>query len=318
MYLKTIIVLIAFLLVGCSKSEESTSRYEGPSGVPIVIGAGNDVKSSKEEFGEGDVFRVWGTMINCVDGVVKGDEYYSVFGDYADVTCTAGEWTYSPPRYWIGNYRYYFCGIWPGGDQSCMTSAGINSTTFSIEGFDSTKGVDLLFANNTVDSEQNIVPDPVQMDFRHLLSQIQIRGQIDMSTYEQNQLEPLSVTVTISGISLSGDFSYDFLTDSSVWENLTTSGSVSKSVDAKPTPSDNDILYAIPQGGDIKISINYDITIDGILYEDRGTSKTFSSTEWLANNRYIYTFSITEGYIHFGEPKVEDWQESTGMTYIPA
>ena len=152
------------------------------------------------------------------------------------VTGGQGNWKYSPVMYWPADEKAVnFYGISPKIDGGIAP----NGTNYNINDFTNNGKVDLLYSVNIGEKRSGSNPAPVDVNFRHALSQIQIQLKREQFTEEQNRLK-----VEVAGVDLLqtysvGSFNYPKETTSL---NRPTEGSVGKWA-AQKNPTDN-VIYA--------------------------------------------------------------------------
>lgn len=201
-----IFAVAAIALVACTKTyeKEETPQQE------IGFGTWNDVmtKAVKTEFGNGDTFDIYGFKWNTGPA-----NQTNVFKGY-DVTYNSSttKWTYSPKRYWDGNFDYYtFFAAYPNN----QLASAANENDYEQRGlfisneltYDGSNEV-LLVAQKKDVAKVNY-GNTVPLLFKHTASLVDIKFK------KHSELEDAMVTVNsikLSGIQTKGKFtvaSYD-------------------------------------------------------------------------------------------------------------
>ena len=300
---------IACLLGACAEStgpdmeasdNSGAIRFAGPAVTRTAIDDADGMQT------DGNSFSVWG---NYTDGA--GGTATSVF-DAEKVTYVSGMWGYEGTRYWLAGNTYDFYALYPStetlgdGVPVACTADG----TFTVKGFDATKGHDLMTAEKrgiSVVAGQTEPPGPVALKFQHLLARVTF-----MARSEGGNATVRSIS--LKGLAVKGD--YDSSTDIP-WSN-TTKGTVDVKKETLVTPAGGaDVsgnLLLVPQSltDGVKLTVRYDT--------DAETGKTASYTlpattvsTWEAANHYRYSFTLTGGgYIVFDTPTVNAWSDATG------
>lgn len=201
-----IFAVAAIALVACTKTYE---KEEAPQ-QEIGFGTWNDVmtKAVKTAFANGDTFDIYGFKWNTGPA-----NQTNVFKGY-DVTynSTTEKWTYSPKRYWDGNFDYYtFFAAYPNN----QLASAANENDYEQRGlfisneltYDGSNEV-LLVAQKKDVAKVNY-GNTVPLLFKHTASLVDIKFK------KHSELEDAMVTVNsikLSGIQTKGKFtvaSYD-------------------------------------------------------------------------------------------------------------
>lgn len=310
-----ILLVQAAVLLSATSCTESTEqgmetagssgaiRFSQPALTRSAIGSTDDLNT------DGQSFSVWGSY-HHTDGTGSNVQIF----DNTTVTYGFGTgWSYEGGlQYWHSGNTYDFYALYPstetlgGGVPVACTTDG----TFTVRGFDATKGHDLMTAEKTgisVVAGQTEPPGPVALKFRHLLARVTFtaRSEGGNATVRSISLERLAVK---------GD--YDSSADIP-WSNM-TKGTVGVEKETLVTPAGGaDVsgdLLLVPQSltDGVKLTVCYDT--------DAETGKTASYTlpattvsTWEAANHYRYSFTLTGGgYIVFDTPTVNAWSDATG------
>ena len=305
---KTLLIpAVACLLGACAESTDPDMETSGDSGAirfagPAVTRAAID--DANGMLTDGNSFSVWGNYT-----AVTGGTATSLF-DAEKVTCVSGMWGYEGTRYWLPGNTYDFYALYPSvetlGD---AVSVDCTDGTFTVNGFDATKGYDLMTAERTniVVSEDQPAPDAVALKFQHLLARVTFAARSEGGNATVR-------SISLEGLAVKGD--YDSSTKTA-WSNTTT-GTVSVEKETNVTPAGNanvsgDLLL-IPQSlaGGVKLTVIYDTDAE----TEKSASYTLPATTvsmWEAANHYRYSFTLTGGgYIVFDPPTVNAWSDAIG------
>ena len=305
---KTLLIpAVACLLGACAESTDPDMETSGDSGAirfagPAVTRAAID--DANGMLTDGNSFSVWGNYT-----AVTGGTATSLF-DAEKVTCVSGMWGYEGTRYWLPGNTYDFYALYPSvetlGD---AVSVDCTDGTFTVNGFDATKGYDLMTAERTniVVSEDQPAPDAVALKFQHLLARVTFAARSEGGNATVR-------SISLEGLAVKGD--YDDSAETA-WNNTTT-GKVSVKKETNVTPAGNanvsgDLLL-IPQSlaGGVKLTVIYDTDAE----TEKSASYTLPATTvsmWEAANHYRYSFTLTGGgYIVFDPPTVNAWSDAIG------
>ena len=305
-------LLAAALLsaASCTESMEQDMETAGDSGairfsLPTLtrsaIGSEDDLNT------DGQSFCVWGCYRHT-DGT--GSEV-QIF-DNTTVAYSGTGWTYGGGlQYWHSGNTYDFYALYPSietlGDG---VSVACTDGTFTVKGFDATKGHDLMTAKQTgisVAADQPEPPGPVALKFQHLLARVTFAARSEGGNATVH-------SISLKGLAVKGD--YDSSRETA-WSN-TAKGSVSVEKETSVTPAGKaDVsgdLLLIPQSltDGVKLTVHYDTDAE------TGKSATYTLPVttvgmWKAAKYYRYSFTLTGGgYIVFDPPTVNAWSDATG------
>ncbi len=305
---KTLLIpAVACLLGACAESMDPDMETSGDSGAirfagPAVTRAAID--DADGMLTNGNSFSVWGNYT-----AVTGGTATSLF-DAEKVTYVSGMWGYEGTRYWLPGNTYDFYALYPSvetlGD---AVSVACTDGTFTVEGFDATKGYDLMTASKTdiVVSADQSAPGAVALKFQHLLARVTFAARSEGGNATVR-------SIALEGLVVKGD--YDSSTETA-WSNTTT-GKVSVEKETTVTPAGNaDVsgdLLLIPQSlaEGVKLTVTYDTDAE----KGKNASYTLPATtvsNWEAANHYRYSFTLTGGgYIVFDRPTVNAWSDAIG------
>ena len=319
---------------GAGTPEDST-----PEGLPISFNAGeastkagtatlDDIKASG--------FKVWGWLTSLAhpDGIHAFDQT----GTSVTYDSDNSAWTYSPVRYWM-NGIYDFAAVYP----STVTAAYGSSDNseqpaLTVTDFDVTGQDDLMVALNTdVDGSQRASNNPIRLNFRHLLTKINLKIQQDFSEETGDpENDYLIKSVTIGGVKYkcsyvatpSGTAEHGY-NDSWTIDNSTTSfvkefetpiklrDNIDEENNILPLLVWDDALLQIPQEivfESVSLKIVYIYRLNGDTNGEKDRERTFETfipatkNLWKSGNHIVYTISIANpSSIVLLTSKIEPW-----------
>lgn len=300
---------VACLLGACAESTDPDMETSGNSGAirfagPAVTRAAID--DADGMLTDGNSFSVWGNYTAETSGTTM-----SLF-DAEKVTYVSGMWGYEGTRYWLAGNTYDFYALYPSTETlgDAVSSVTCTDGTFTVKGFDATKGHDLMTAEKTgisVVAGQTEPPDPVALKFQHLLARVTFAARSEGGNATVH-------SISLEGLAVKGD--YDGSAETA-WSN-TTKGNVSVVKETSVTPAgDADVsgdLLLIPQSltDGVKLTVTYDTDAE----KEKTASYTLPTTTvsmWEAASHYRYSFTLTGGgYIVFDPPTVNAWSDAIG------
>ena len=300
---------VACLLGACAESTNPDMETSGNSGAirfagPAVTRAAID--DADGMLTDGNSFSVWG---NYTDGT--GGTATSVF-NAEKVTYVSGMWGYEGTRYWLAGNTYDFYALYPSAETlgDAVSSVACTDGAFTVNGFDATKGHDLMTAEKTgIVTEAGKVPEAVSFKFFHRLTRLAFnvmavgRG-VTVSSFKVN------------GVTYKGDLTYN-ASDESSWNNTAkTNGSdgLLAAKDISITAGDTRNML-----GDVLLLPHADLTDTEIAvsYRFEGETADRSSTvslsggsakQWDAGSQYAYTLTVSAASLEINV-KVLDWKE---------
>ena len=259
-------------------------------------------RALKTSFEVGDSFAVWGAMVD-------GAESVEIFDGTEVTQVSAGNWTYSPERYWFDGWSYDFCALWPA-SVSGNTTYNIANKSVEIDNFNTTQGTDLLIAKRT-----GITYDPVNptvaLQFNHMMSQISIQG--------ANADDGLEIEVTNIRFVGKAQASYD----GTEWTQNGSAATLAQSSTSTEllqgtykTLLENILVVPNAIDSDMRIIITY--TVDGAMKPNRTIPLSAASlTSLEPGKKYIYKFTLDPaGNIIFEKPTVDTWGSIYGGTFV--
>ena len=300
---------VACLLGACAESTDPDMETSGTSGAirfagPAVTRAAID--DADGMLTDGNSFSVWGNYTAVTSGTTM-----SLF-DAEKVTYVSGMWGYEGTRYWLAGNTYNFYAFYPSVETlgDAVSSVACTDGTFTVKGFDATKGHDLMTAKQpgiSVVAGQPEPPGPVVLKFQHLLARVTFAARSEGGNATVH-------SISLEGLAVKGD--YDGSTETA-WSN-TTKENVSVVKETSVTPAgDADVsgdLLLIPQSltDGVKLTVRYDTDAE----KGKTASYTLPATTvsmWEAANHYRYSFTLTGGgYIVFDPPTVNAWSDAIG------
>lgn len=259
---------------------------------------------------EGTVFKVWG-ICRAISGSVATTKVF----DGTEVTYNGTDWQYNDLQYWLPGFVYTFRAFYPK-----EVTANFDGNNLSVAGFNSASGIDLLLASP---ASVNCLPDkkmePVQLNFRHLLSRVTFVGRSDEKNLGQGRLIVID-EARLYGLHTTGDWSGS-TTGAGTWATglaMVNRSNTPYLIDGKTYP---DGLTLTPEGASlfgnelfIPQSLN-DCILEIKFHYNVGEPKTFTrnvrlsavSERWEAGKSYRYPFTIDE-HIFFDPPKLIPWE----------
>lgn len=307
-----LLVLAAALLsvASCTEIMEQEMEPVGGSGaicfsLPALTRAA--VGSADDLNRDGRSFSVWGSYVPA-----SGAGGLTTVFDGTQVTYSGGAWSYSGTKYWHPDNIYSFYALYPSvemlGDD--MSSASCTDGIFTVSGFDSTKGHDLMRATamkQTAGDLAVVPPGAIDFTFRHLLARVTFSARSEGGNATVR-------AVSLEGLAVKGDYDSSAATP---WNNMTR-GRVGVVRNTPVTPAgEADVsgdLLLIPQPltDGVTLTVTYDTDAEaGKIVSYILPATTVSA--WEAANYYRYSFTLTGGgYIVFDPPTVNAWSDATG------
>lgn len=318
-------------LTGCNKKE--TSPVTGP----VISFNAEDAFTKAVVTGVTDIqndpagIRVWDwhTSLAYPDGTHTFDAAGT------QVTYSGGAWTYSPARYWL-NGTYTFAAVYPSTVSGATYEAvSGGAPVLTVPAFDVTSQNDLLVAINNGPDGSGINglthPDYVTLDFKHVLSNVQLKLTLDEDDFFEPTEDGGKRQVGYAYVSIVG------------FNNISTTGTLTASGSSVQWGSygngqmrlnytDNPLQVTLEKqdffGEDGLLVIPQEFADkDGELYmrvvinnsigsNSESITKEFKVLlasvidEWLPNAKYIFEGVITqELMIEFNVIKVNNWQD---------
>ena len=334
----------ALALLGCDKEHTPSAPTD-----PGVIGFGNVTTRAVDSADDINEFPVWACMADP-----SADYYAPILTNERVYKGDDGQWTYDNTRLWIDDSHFFFLGVFSdtenyprfvenkydlegNGSQYVIYTMGVTTSA--------TADMDILTAFNYTNTSVQGYSKTVPMQFRHLLTKVNLKIRQDFE--KDPDFDYFVTKVTISGLKNSGTYMLmPFAAEKPYywdnWELVDSTLSIAKTLStpeilraygtADPKNKTVNIwgdagLMLIPQeiaanGVKIRVDYLYDITPgDG----DPGTTSHFvegylpASTDlWQSGKSINYTLKIAEqNDITFAQPTIEPWgAPQTGGTII--
>lgn len=260
----------------------------------------NITRALKTSFEVGDSFAVWGAMVD-------GAESVEIFDGTEVTQVSAGNWTYSPERYWFDGWSYDFVALYPA---LSGVTYDIPGKSVAIADFPTTQGTDLLIAKRT-----GITYDPVNptvaLQFNHMMSQISIQG--------ANADDGLEIEVTNIRFVGKAQASYDgtkWTQNGSTATLAQSSKSTKLSQETYETLLEDILVVPNAIDSDMRIILTY--TVNGAMKPNRTIPLSAASlTSLEPGKKYIYKFTLDPaGNIIFERPTVDTWGSIYGGTFV--
>lgn len=302
------IPILLLIATGCAKSEIE------PTPETVIRFAPQSVRATVIDLGDGDSFAVWAReSSNGTPNMILTQE---------EVYCTNNIWSYNNLKYWKIGATYDFYALYPHNTPNAQLD-NINSDVspkMTVSDFDASKAVDLMAAEQP-DLAYSGNPSPVTFNFRHLLSKVEIIGQIDPALVNAG-ISGKIVAAKLYGLPATGTCTIDIGSYGS-WEMgsattsdapfcTTTEGSLSTTgtslfgemLPIPQTISNDCVLELVYQYTDTNLAqTQYTKTIHLI---NAGVSA------WEPSMSYRYTFTLGNDYILFDTPEVSPWRSASG------
>ena len=293
-------IILTTLAVGVLLSSCVWGGSEDGDDIQKIAFSESITRALKTSFEVGDSFAVWGAMVD-------GAESVEIFDGTEVTQVSAGNWTYSPERYWFDGWSYDFCALWPA---ISGVTYDIPAKSVAIADFPTTQGTDLLIAKRT-----GITYDPVNptvaLQFNHMMSQISIQG--------ANADDGLEIEVTNIRFVGKAQASYD----GTEWTQNGSAATLAQSSTSTEllqgtykTLLENILVVPNAIDSDMRIIITY--TVDGVMKPNRTIPLSAASlTSLEPGKKYIYKFTLDPaGNIIFEKPTVDTWGSIYGGTFV--
>lgn len=260
----------------------------------------NITRALKTSFEVGDSFAVWGAMVD-------GTESVEIFDGTEVTQVSAGNWTYSPERYWFDGWSYDFVALYPA---LSGVTYDIPAKSVAIADFPTTQGTDLLIAKRTGINYDPVNPT-VALQFSHMMSQISIQG--------ANADDGLEIEITNIRFVGKAQASYDgtkWTQNGSAATLAQSSPSTKLSQGKYETLLENILVVPNAIDSDMRIILTY--TVNGAMKPNRTIPLSAASlTSLEPGKKYIYKFTLDPaGNIIFERPTVDTWGSIYGGTFV--
>lgn len=257
-------------------------------------------RALKTSFEVGDSFAVWGAMVD-------GAESVEIFDGTEVTQVSAGNWTYSPERYWFDGWSYDFVALYPA---LSGVTYDIPGKSVAIADFPTTQGTDLLIAKRTGINYDPVNPT-VALQFSHMMSQISIQG--------ANADDGLEIEITNIRFVGKAQASYD----GTKWTQNGSAATLAQSSTSTEllqgtykTLLENILVVPNAIDSDMRIILTY--TVNGAMKPNRTIPLSAASlTSLEPGKKYIYKFTLDPaGNIIFERPTVDTWGSIYGGTFV--
>ena len=236
------------------------------------------------------------------------------------VTDDTGNFTYDNTRYWVNDRTFYFFGFYP--ETTVITRTAEESENGTILRY--TGSVQVPYAADsdfmTALAIQEEIPEGEEfpeskpMKFKHHFANIGFEA-----TKNANNARITITSIGFSGISRTANLSIVCQPGRSYEEELLPVAeqrtglrrNLSYNIgNNTPLLEDNGLLV-VPQSiadGQVMLNISYEYQQDGQDVEYYTFSKAIPAVEWKANQRYVYTLTLSvDKNIYISTPTVEEW-----------
>lgn len=324
--------LLSILILACTLSAcENDGAVSAPTpqgSEPITFG----LVETRADITTGDIedngFGVYAFVNKGVEGSAESLIYETLLGNNTSAERVykddEGEWTYSEKKFWVANRIYHFYGVYPYNTQYTITEDISNNPTGISYTFTTpdTADEDFVAACTTIDSSQD-TPSRVDMDFKHMLSNVSFKVHYDIFG---NQGDKFTLNeFTISNIKKVGTLQFAYNMDGS-WsvnplQNMTFTWKPEQGVELENELSLwEDGLMLIPQTiapGVVNIRVKYTyedyaVTPDGEKIDTDSVEKVVDTflpaTTWEPGKSYTYKMILHEDdFISFKQIVVDLW-----------
>lgn len=332
-FILSIFVAVA-ILSGCNEVETEDNN------TPICFGEAS-TRAEVKDASEIKEFKVYAEVNlgsdSAPDGsnlqwipLLEGERVYRD-NDGDGVTDDTGNFTYDNTRYWVNDRTFYFFGFYP--ETTVITRTSEESESGTILRY--TGSVQVPYAADsdfmtalTIQSEipeGEEFPESVPMQFKHYFANIGFEA-----TKNANNAKITITSIGFSGISRTANLSIVCQPGSSYTEELVPVAeqrtvlrrNLSYDIgNNTPLLEDNGLLV-VPQSiadGQVMLNISYEYQQDGAEVEYVTFSKAIPAVTWKANQRYVYTLTLSvDKNIYISTPTVEEWgsPQSGGIIII--
>ena len=245
------------------------------------------------------------------------------------VTDDTGNFTYDNTRYWVNDRTFYFFGFYP--ETTVITRTSEESGTIlrytgSVQ-VPYAADSDFMTAHTIQEEipEGEEFPESVPMKFKHHFANIGFKA-----TKNANNARITITSIGFSGISRTANLSIVCQPGRSYEEELVPvpeqrtvlRRNLSDNIETGTELLKNNGLLVVPQSivdGQVMLNISYEFQQDGADVEYFTFSKAIPAVEWKANQRYVYTLTLSvDKKIYISTPTVEEWgsPQSGGIIII--
>ena len=321
------IFVAAAILSGCNEVETEENN------TPICFGEAS-TRAEVKDASEIKEFKVYAEVNLGSDSATDGSNLQWIpllEGERVYRSSADAPFTYDNTRYWVNDRTFYFFGFYPETTVITRTSEESESGTIlrytgSVQvpyAADSDFMTALTIQGEIPEGEE--FPEGVPMQFKHYFANIGFEA-----TKDANNARITITSIGFSGISRTANLSIVCQPGSSYTEELVHVAeqrtvlrrNLSYDIGNKtPLLKDNGLLV-VPQSiaeGQVMLNISYEYQQDGQEVEYFTFSKAIPAVEWKANQRYVYTLTLSvDKNIYISTPTVEEWgsPQSGGIIII--
>lgn len=251
------------------------------------------------------------------------------------VTRQGDAWTYPVTAYWQKGYTYSFLSLYPSGvanvtENISETAEGNVEHYLTIDNYAVNGNDDLMMGMNHGIEVSDEMPSPTSVDvqFQHLLSQVDFVVKADAETVEL--VGAVKVTsAKFYGTHATGDYSGKTFTttgaDKGMWTltgNVTTVDNPTASIETLAVDVAGKQLFGksfilFPAKEPAKVVLTYTIGTDPTELTYEQDLSLLTPLGWEAGKSYRYTITIVDKeHILFDVPTVQPWSKGTGGIII--
>lgn len=251
------------------------------------------------------------------------------------VTRQGDAWTYPVTAYWQKGYTYSFLSLYPSGvanvtENISETAEGNVEHYLTIDNYTVNGDDDLMMGMNHGIEVSDEMPSPTSVDvqFQHLLSQVDFVVKADAETVEL--VGAVKVTsAKLYGTHTTGDYSGKTFTttgaDKGTWTltgNVTTVDNPTAENSIAEVPTGGVSLFGksfilFPAKEPAKVVLTYTIGTDPTELTYEQDLSLLTPLGWEAGKSYRYTITIVDKeHILFDVPTVQPWSKGTGGIII--
>ena len=328
---KNVTALAASLLLLASCTEEVP--VNPGSGDAIAFGTVSTTRGAVTSADQITDFKVYAKKFPT--GSVDLQQVSDVF--YPNIVQTVtkqdnGTWTYPDQAYWLNGNTYSFLSLYPSSVKAANVVELDNGNIahyLTISGYQVGKDEDLMMGvNHGIEASKDVTPGTVDVQFRHLLSQVDFVVKADAETVAM--VGAVKVTsAKFYGTHATGDYSGKTFTttgaDKGTWTltgNVTTVDNPTADNSVAEVPTGGVSLFGksfilFPAKEPAKVVLTYTIGSDPTELTYEQDLSLLTPLGWEAGKSYRYTITIVDKeHILFDVPTVQPWSKGTGGIII--
>lgn len=315
------IFVAAAILSGCNEVETEENN------TPICFGEAS-TRAEVKDASEIKEFKVYaemnlGSNLQWIP-LLEGERVYRPSAD--------APFTYDNTRYWVNDRTFYFFGFYP--ETTVITRTSEESESGTILRYTGTVQVPYAADSDFMSAltiqreipEGEAFPEGVPMKFKHYFANIGFKA-----TKNANNARITITSIGFSGISRTANLSIVCQPGSSYTEELVSVAeqrtvlrrNLSYDIETETELLKDNGLLVVPQSiadGQVMLNISYEYQQqEGAEVEYYTFSKAIPAVEWKANQRYVYTLTLSvDKNIYISTPTVEEWgsPQSGGIIII--